>query len=129
MKGDLRKTARGASSPAKPALYISELMSSSACLILNPHHIVASRNIVLGFHFYFCARGETNDKAYPLSITNAATSSIGKMNDQRFRIASNQLQLKYLRPLREEEGRSLEPAYPPSLEIIECAKSREDQCG
>lgn len=98
-------------------------------LIHDPYYVVASRNFVLGVHLNFCARRGTNDKAYPLSMTNAATSSVEKVNDQRFHIALNQLQLRYLRPLREEECRSLESAYPPSLEIIDCAKIGEEQCG
>lgn len=80
---DLRKTARGASSPAKPALHIPELhglsvASSTVCYLRVSRISVAEGSIsiptatarlvsrlILG-----------NVGAYPLSMTRAATSSV-----------------------------------------------------
>ena len=83
---DLRNTALGASSPAKPALHIPELPSPSVCC--------PSRSVYLPFaRFWVCgedsrmtseqhiqrAEGFGGAQSYPLSMTSAATSSINRI--------------------------------------------------
>ena len=77
-KEDLRKTARGASSPAKPALHIPELQDSLA----KPRHIVFTENaryqdgIPKAAPLLRSSLVVGNMGAYPLSMTRAATSSV-----------------------------------------------------
>lgn len=85
MKGHLRKTARGASSPAKPALHIPDLRPSLAVLTCDPHRVGSSDSMKLR-SFGVSLRGGANDKSYPLSITKAATSSVDREDDQHSRL-------------------------------------------
>lgn len=86
---DLRKTARGASSPAKPALHIPELSccQSMACSCNRAAHHISKP---------LCRPNDANRRwrklqglrfgvrlTYPLSMTRAATSSVTSTNCQR----------------------------------------------
>src|ERR1700722_3507492 len=81
---DLRKTARGASSPAKPALHIpglSSVLSAHALVPLNlsnairdlPLQMAGNEGRGSGVRGSWYSRDE---EAHPLSMTRAATSSV-----------------------------------------------------
>lgn len=79
----LRKTALGASSPAKPALHIPELFECQSAIKTSPQvPLIDFRREIRG-NKSFEARGFSSGLVtYPLSITRAATSSIRRQSHQ-----------------------------------------------
>ena len=80
---DLRKTARGASSPAKPALHIPELCEMDVSLFVHgstsltkAFTSVADVAVEVGQLFELGGGPPVEVWAYPLSMTRAATSSV-----------------------------------------------------
>jgi hypothetical protein len=77
---DLRKTARGASSPANPALHIPELHNPSAKSALYSTLIESggyrSKSTPTATPLPDSSLTVESARAYPLSMTRAATSSV-----------------------------------------------------
>lgn len=91
VKENLRKTARGASSPAKPALHIPDLGTPSARPSIAPIYLLLDgidcswrmERSVNSYPFDPRPPKLCGVEAYPLSMTRAATSSVDRQTCQQ----------------------------------------------